>query len=321
MTDRIPLDQISFEDETYRISEELFSEKLQASLLEVGQINPVILIGQQESRMTIVAGFRRLWALRRIGREDALACVEAADRCEPLDAFRLGLWDNLAHRQLSPLEVARALHVLKVTCGLSSDVLTDKYLPALGLAPNRKVLQIYLRLNTLQPGLRRLINESRLTLHSAERLALAGPELQDKIAVVLSRVRLSASLQRQVLDLVDEHARMRNTNPAEVLDDPEIAALLDDGGLSTFQRGERLHDLLFRRSHLRLSAARARFEAEKKKLGLPANIRISTDPYFEYPGIRVEFDASSPEGFGETIEALRRASRAPELGELFEETQ
>jgi hypothetical protein len=106
-----------------------------------------------------------------------------------------------------------------------------------------------------------------------------------------------------------------------VLDDPELAAVLDDPGLSAFQRGERFHDLLFRWRHPRLSTARARFETERKTLGLPANIRISADPYFENPGIRVEFDASCPEGFGEAIEALRRASQTPGLGKLFKETQ
>ena len=57
---------------------------------------------------------------------------------------------------------------------------------------------------------------------------------------------------------------------------------------------------------------------QKKSLGLPAAIKISTDPFFETPGLRVEFNAGTPGRFRTLAAALQSASQMPVLEELFD---
>jgi hypothetical protein len=93
---------------------------------------------------------------------------------------------------------------------------------------------------------------------------------------------------------------------------------LDDSRLSPFQKGEKLHQVLCRLRNPRLSRAAERFLAEKKLLGLPGSIQITPDPFFETPGLRVEFNASSADRFRDLTAALQRASQMAALDEMFD---
>jgi hypothetical protein len=166
--------------------------------------------------------------------------------------------------------------------------------------------------------LRRQLDAGHLTVKSAERLARREDQEQAGVAAILAGVRLSASLQREVLDLAEDLASMSGGSPAAVLGDSEIAACARDSGLSPFQRGEKIHALLYRKRNPRLSGARDRFHAEKAGLNLPGAIRVSPDPYFERPRLRVEFDVDSAQAFRDAVAALDRACEAGSLDRLFQ---
>ncbi|MGA2260844.1 MAG: hypothetical protein ABSH28_05350 [Acidobacteriota bacterium] len=68
----------------------------------------------------------------------------------------------------------------------------------------------------------------------------------------------------------------------------------------------------------RLSMARDAFLAEKSKLDLPGSVRLSPDPFFERPRLRVEFDMNSARAFRKTVAALDCARGAASLDRLFQ---
>ena len=312
----VPLQSIDFADEIFRISEDMDSAAMRASLAEIGQLNPVLLF-EQASRRIIVCGFRRLRALRELGRTVALAQTRSSAGCSRLEAFRLAIFDNLSHREFSPLEKARILFTLKGACEVPLDTLVEVYLPLLRLPAHKNVLRRHLSLHILDPDLRGMFNDARLTLASVERLSGSPRDAQRKFASLLARIRLSASRQRQMLDLAEEMASITETRLGEVFERAEIQSILGDCRLSPFQKGEQIYGLLYRWRNPRLSQAEERFQVEKKQLGLPGVIRISPDPHFESLRLRVEFDVSSAQRFREISSALREAAEAPALEELF----
>jgi hypothetical protein len=315
----VPLAAIDFEDETFRISEDLELAEMSSSLHAVGLINPVVLLeGMIPSRFKIVCGFRRLHGLRNLGVAAAAAKILPSTEFTPVGLFLMAVWDNLSHRRFSPLEAARVLSTFKHTCGIENTALVEFYLPLLGLSPHKNVLQSFLHLHRLHPELRRLLNAGQLTPASAERLAQTAPEIQAGAAPLLGRIRLSASLQREVLDLAEDLAAIIRTTLAAVLSQPEISAIADDAVLSPFQKGERIYSFLYCRRNPRISHAREKFNAEKAALDLPGTVRLSADPFFESPRLRVEFDVSSAQAFRETVEALERSGRKASLDRLFE---
>ena len=315
----ISLAAIDFDDETFRISEDLEPAEMISSLRAAGLIHPVVLLEDRAlSRFKIVCGFRRLHGLRRLGVAVAAAKIVLSTKFVPVDVYLMAVWDNLSHRRLSPLEAARVLSTLKRNCGIEETALVEFYLPMLGLSPHKNVLQSYLCLHQLHPELRRLLNAGLLTVASAERLAQAAPEVQAATASLLARIRLSASLQREVLDLAEDLAASKSTTLAEVLNQPGICAIADAAVLSPFQKGERIHSFLYCCRNPRISHAREKFNADKAALGLPGTVRLSADPFFESPRLRVEFDVSSAQTFRETVEALGRSCRQASLESLFE---
>jgi ParB-like chromosome segregation protein Spo0J len=317
--EEIPLNTIDYEDETFRISEDLDLASMIPSLQAVGLIHPVVLVeSATPSNFMIVCGFRRLHGLRSVGSDMTLAGTLKSTEHSRLELFLKAIWDNLSHREMAPLEAARILYKLRNELGLENDILVERFLPLLGLSPHRNVLQGYLHLHQLHPELRSQLNAGQLTLSSAERLAQAAPEIQAGAARTLGKVRLSASLQREVLDLAEDLAAITNTTLTDVFDQPEIQAVGDDARLSAFQKGEKIHGYLYALRNPRIAKARENFQAEKAGLALPGTVRISADPFFETPRLRVEFDVASPRAFRETIDALATACRKASLDRLFE---
>jgi len=315
--ERVPLETIDLEDQRFRISERLESPRLVESLGQVGQLSPVCLQTYRGSRLAVICGFRRVQALKSLGQNDVLARIWSEDENSDLELFRIALWDNLSHRELSPLEKARVLSSLKNLCGVQHDQLVEVYLPVLGLEPHKNTLRTYLALQALQPQLKKMLNEGHITLASAERLSRAPLPFQNQMAEVLERVRWSASLQRETLDLVEELAAIADSDPGKILGESEVRALLNDATLSPFQRGEGIHKLLYRRRNPTLSRTEELFLARQRELQLPQRIRLSPAPFFESAELRVEFNARSPRDFRESAQALERAGQTPALEDLF----
>jgi hypothetical protein len=234
-----------------------------------------------------------------------------------LEAFRIALWDNLSHRDLTALEKSRALWTLKNLCGAAEEILVELYLPLLGLAPHKNILRSYLRLHELDPRLRQAFNQGIISLASAERLAAGSSEFQQGMVSVLDRARWSSSRQREVLDLLDELSVIMEQEAVEIFDRLEVAAVLANDDLSPFQKGEQLHRILHRLRNPRLSLAEECFQVAKNKLGLPGSVRISPAPFFESTTVKFEFDALSADSFREIAEALSRGAQNPGLDGLF----
>jgi hypothetical protein len=310
----IELGNIDFSNEVFRITENLNSRPLLESLREIGLLNPVILT---EGRPNIVVcGFRRLHALKQLGHSRALARVVPGDDNAKL--FQLALWDNISHRQLDPLEKACALFKLKNEFRISEDVLISLHLPLLGLSAHENVLRSYIRLNGIHPGLRKCLLEGRLTLSSLETIAQMPNQVQAGISALMDRIRLSASLQKKFLGILGDLAAISGSQPGPDMENPEVRCIIDDARLSPFQKGEKLYEFFYRIRNPRLSMAEEQFHHKKKLLSLPGAIKVAADPFFENPGIHVEFEAPSARHFREFVAALQKAAQMEVIEELFE---
>jgi hypothetical protein len=313
----IALQEIDFQNETFRISETLDCEPLIESLRVIGQLNPIVLAAG-DSRHLIVCGFRRLRALKALGKDRALAWILPGQDNPPARCFEFAIWDNLSHRQLGPLERARVVFKLVNAFGVSQQTVVKVYLPILGLLPHQEVLQGCLSVYAAHSKLQKCLIEGRLTQSSVEVLAGKSLQVQERFAQLMNDVRLSASLQKKVLNLLEELAAISGIEFGEPIRTPEAIEIINDSGLSLFQKGEKLNELLYHMRFPRLSKAVDKFSDNKKLLGLPGSIRVSADPFFETGDLRVEFSASSPERFRELVDALHSASRNPVLEELFD---
>ena len=311
------LDEISFENETFRISEDLDFPPVRDSLRRVGQLSPVILL-DQKPQMTIVCGFRRVFALKQLEKTHVFARIISVREWDFARAFELALWDNLSHRPLNPLEKARTLSKLREMCGIQDENLVAAYLPVLGLSSNPNVLNSYILLNGLPSDLRKCLLEGRLSIQSLEFLAAQPMQVQESMAALMNRIRLSASFQKKVLNLLDDLSSVTGVPFDAQLRAPGILEILGDVTLSPFQKGEKIYEYLYRLANPRLSHALYQFQSRKKLLNLPGTIQIRPHPFFEEPGVHVEFDALTVERFRQLAAALQTAAQSSDLEVLFQ---
>ncbi|MEJ2110085.1 MAG: ParB/RepB/Spo0J family partition protein [Acidobacteriota bacterium] len=312
----ISLDKIDFEDETFRISEDVFSETLLTSIQRIGQLNPVVLVEKNE-RYRVVCGFRRLKALQRLKATKVAGRLLEGKIQLAAGLFDFAVWDNLSHRQLDPLEAARVVYKLNVEFGLAEDVLIETYLPRLGLPAHAQTISAQIALHTSHPAIRKLFKEGRLTLATVEILAEMHPSTMEKFASVMNRIRLSASRQRKFFSLLEDMAAINDSNPDDVFNDARITEVLENDRLTPGERGEGVYEILYRYRYPKMSDAERLFEERINSLGLPGTIHISSDPYFETSDLQVAFTARNPVSFRKLATELYEASRKPVLDLLY----
>jgi hypothetical protein len=312
----ISIKEIDFENETFRISEEVISAPLTASIRKIGQLNPVVLL-KSNAQYRIVCGFRRLNALRQLNISDVFARILESGVSDSLEFFDLALWDNLSHRQLDPLEKARVLYKLKNDFGVPDRMLTRVYLARMDLKPHEQVLRAHMVLHESYPDFRRHFKEGRLTQASMEYLSTVPSSSREIIAPSLEKIRLSAGFQRKFFRLLDDLAAITGAEPGKPLEDPQVLEVLNNPRLSPAQRGENVYAILYRFRYPRVAQAEKQFMERKQSLGLPGSVRITADPYFETSDLYVEFKAHDAERFRKLAAELFEASRKPELDRLF----
>lgn len=108
----IPISQI--ETAKYQLRGSDDSEKegqhLQNSITTLGLIQPVIVQAGKDGKYILVAGHRRLSALKAGGQEKAPAVVFSSDETE---AVKMALTENLIRRPLNTLEIIKGLQMLE----------------------------------------------------------------------------------------------------------------------------------------------------------------------------------------------------------------
>ncbi len=101
----LPMDAIDLDDEMFCFRMDLFVEKLAVDIAENGQDFPVVVRPKGE-RHQLICGFRRVTALKKLGRDRVRAVVRTLSEQE---AWRLAWAENEARASYSPVDRAHAV--------------------------------------------------------------------------------------------------------------------------------------------------------------------------------------------------------------------
>lgn len=126
-------------------------ERLKASIDEFGLLNPPYLLRKSERTFAVVAGYRRLLAVRDLGWTEVMGQILPGD-FPPVTALLLNLNDNLIHRQLNNLEKCMVLQ--RLSHFLGKEELIKDFLPLLGLPANRQTFEVCSRVEGLEETIR-----------------------------------------------------------------------------------------------------------------------------------------------------------------------
>jgi ParB-like chromosome segregation protein Spo0J len=175
---KVALSEIDLDSGPFCMSFDFSLEQLKASIEEFGVLNPPYLMKDSESHYTVVAGYRRLLAVRELGWSD-IVCQVLHDSYPPFKAFLLNLHDNLIQRKMNEIEKAMVLQ--RLTRFVKHEQIITQFMPMLDIPANRQTLKLFLGLEELEEPIRRSVSRERLSLRVAGLMMSLGTEDRLKI--------------------------------------------------------------------------------------------------------------------------------------------
>ena len=171
-----------------RFDQESLAE-LTESIRTHGVIQPLTVRRLASGYYQIIAGERRWRAAKAAGLAEVPAVIiEADDR----KVMELGLIENLQREDLNPVEEARGYQVLMEEYGLTQEQVAQR------MGKSRPAIANALRLLTLPPAARKLLEEGKLSAGHA-RAVLAAPEaLREDFAARIVEEGLSVRQAEQM---------------------------------------------------------------------------------------------------------------------------
>ena len=175
-------------------------EELADSIREHGIIQPLAVRKLASGYYQIIAGERRWRAARIAGLSELpVVIVEANDR----KAMELAMIENLQREDLNPMEEAEGYRSLIDNYGMTQEQAARQ------VGKSRSAVANAMRLLSLSPAVRKLVEEDRLSAGHARALLPLSPALQEQAAQTVLQSALSV---RQTEQLV----KRLQTTPPEV---------------------------------------------------------------------------------------------------------
>lgn len=314
----IPLNSIDFDDRRFCVTVGPCPASIEASIRQVGLIDPPIVWAQKSGKKVIVCGFRRLSVLRDLKKPSVEVRLIQDGKANEKALFLLSVHQNLCTRGLNPAEKAQVVYRLLRSYSASENELRKIYLPLLSLAQDHREIQRQLRTATLPPEILEFLAVGLIRPETADRLARFNDEESLAVFQPLKTLRMGTNRQKEYLDLLTEIAARENIAPSAVLDLPAIRESLQHGEHNAPQRCALLILALRTRRRPELSATDKRFSFLRNSLNLSSSIHLDHDSYYESPKCSATITFTTAEDLVKLTEELQRISGSPEILEILQ---
>lgn len=276
------LSEIDFKDRSFPFSFGEIPQRLIESIKQVGLLQPPLLLAAATG-YTIVCGRRRLEVLRQSGVDDIAIDFFAAPPGQMQELFLRALWENLAQRELNPVETAdvysKALEIF------SENELLRKIKPALQIPKRERFHKRYRAIAGFSPELRELLAAGVIDPESVDLISGWGDSELGVLIVLITETGLRRNKLREVINRLDDLARRDRVSPCEPLASACAAVREIEGKIDVGSLRNQLKVQLY--PHL--TTARNDFLEKLEELALPANIRLESPPDFEGGEYRLSF--------------------------------
>ena len=200
----LPISQVeSYSAQPRKLFDEDALAELADSIREHGVIQPLTVRKLSSGYYQIIAGERRWRAARLAGLTEIPAVVIEADDQK---AAELALVENLQREDLNPMEEAAGYQSLIQTYHMTQEEAARR------VGKSRSAVANAMRLLGLQPSVRKLVEEGRLSAGHARALLPLSPALQEKAAAAVIQGEFSV---RQTEALVKKLSQEAEDLPEE----------------------------------------------------------------------------------------------------------
>jgi ParB-like chromosome segregation protein Spo0J len=260
---------------------------LTRSIQRVGLVNNPLLLDRGTGSFSIITGYRRIQALQSLGWENIPARIFDEKQVSLTECLLVNLFDNLATRELNPVEKGMALSRLQAH--FNRREITRDFMPLMNLAAHAATLMFLVAVaNHLEDEIRLDVAQGRIARQAAGMLLELTPQERIAIHDVLRELKLNTNQQKQFIEYIIEIANRDRIAIPQLLLEPDLKSIRQDPGRNKPQKAKAiLHFLRGKRSPA-LTQAEKMFHQKVTELKLPEGVNISAPPFFEAPDYRLE---------------------------------
>jgi len=313
----IPLEQIDLMDETFSVNYMPDLQRLRSSIEEIGLIQPVLLKGKSNGYQ-IISGFRRISVMKELGKSGVESRVFEEKKADDFRLFSLCLHENLTTRGFNAVEKAIALDKLIDRFQIDPLVVIRNFLPSLALEPNEKILNTYLSLARMEDDMKQYVLREEVSRANIRRLSVLSSDDRRAFLSLASPLKLGENRLREILTFLEEISRRNRWRAKDIVEWPEIQAILSQEELTPSQKTDRIKKVLMNLRYPKMHRLEEEFEKKRRDLNLPSRVLLHHHPFFEGKGLRVEFQFETLEEYRTILTTLYQLVDKEEFEELVE---
>jgi ParB family transcriptional regulator, chromosome partitioning protein len=269
--------RIDFDDDSFRITTGKQLDDLMASIKQLGVLNPPVLL-EKETGYTIISGFRRVQACRRLNWSELKARVLDSD-VGKFKCVTYAVSDNAFQRPLNIIEKSKCFNML-YEFYKDVDSLAEA-LPALGLSEHPAMIKKIKTVYDMPGSLQNCLLSNTIALAVALELAdLSATDAQGLVSL-FNALNLSLNKQREILTMVKEIAIREDVSVIQVLEAPHLKNILKNRDLDKNQKARKIRIYLKLRRFPAITTAEQSFQKHINKLNMGKGMELIPPANFE----------------------------------------
>jgi ParB-like chromosome segregation protein Spo0J len=316
---RVDLKQISENPGPFCMSFGFDLKPLIRSVEKFGLINTPIVTKDKEGRVEVVAGYRRILALKHLQWEE-VPCRDLSEAgLSSLQLLLFNLHDNLATRPFN--EVEKGMILNRLIAHVPKDEILRHFMPLLDLPSHEPSLEIFLRLEELHRSMKESLVDARISFQTAKAFVDLHAESRSALFEWIANMKLNSNQQNQFIAYATDISIREEREIAQIFQEKQILELLNNKNLNIPQKAKSLLKILKCRRFPSLTRSEEAFQKTVSRLDLPAEISVHHPPFFEGPDYRLEILFRDGEQLKKKIDALGKISGLESLGDPWQEEE
>ena len=288
------------------------------SIKNIGMVNAPLLLEKGDGRLAIIAGYRRIQALKVLKWKKIPCRIFSESQLSPLECLLLSLHDNLVTRQLNDVEKGMVLS--RLASYLPKTTILEQYMPLLNLPSHESTLLVFQRLERkLDEKIKEYLARGRLSLQAAKMILEMDSEARSHVAHLIAKLKFNINQQKQFLDLLVDISFANKQLVSEFLKEYPLEKMYSSYDcLNNPQKVKAALQFLRTKRFPSLLHAERNFKKAISNLTLPNGVRIDFPPFFEASSYRLEISFNNGKELKKKMEVLTGNGHLENLGDPLE---
>jgi hypothetical protein len=286
-----------------------------SSIEKFGLINMPFVAKGREGKVDVVAGYRRIKALRSLNWE-RVPCRDLSDSgLSPLELLLFNLYDNLATRQFNDVEKGMILN--RLVFHVPRGEIIERFMPIFKLPSHEPFLDIFLKLEELDHHTKTGFVEKELSFQTIKTLLGMEPDSRSTVLKWISSIKFNSNQQTKFIEYLEDISIKEEKKISDLLGEKQFLSILEDKKLNNPQKSKLILDLLRSRRFPRLAHSEKAFQKEISGFPLPGGVKLHHSPFFENPDYRLEIVFRSGYELKEKIISLSQLDGLEKIGDFW----